>query len=248
MQHEQILKEIQQYIEDNCIFRADPDVQYSMAAPKGKLVSNNLIHPLSWLMMMRRLTHNPKMLFFVAALIADDIVEKMRSGKEYQQVQLAGLETSSIPLMTAIQMVMIREGIAINAFTVRKQRKHYGLFNLIDGMPTDAPVIVVDDIINTGSSVSAVLDVCTKELKLIPAKNCYAIVAFRHMPIIKYEEHYIDVVPLFSKNQFTLNFDKDKYWLPKDCIKHYDYVEQQGVNNDPRDIILVDRKIQTKKG
>ncbi len=218
-----IKKELYEHIDQNCLFRCHPEKVYSLSLPKGTMPGSSPTNTGStWQFYLRRLTHNPKMLTYVSALIWERIAESLNSGKEYPAVQLCGLETSSIPLMIGIQQFAGSHGIAINSFSIRKERKSYGLFNFIDGQPADCPVIVVDDIINSGSSVQRCLEVCRYELGLQPAMNCYSIISYgRNDNIIKYNQQDISVSSIFQKNEFSTTYDPDKYWLPLDCDLSY---------------------------
>lgn len=218
-ERERIKKELFKYIDENCLFRCNPEKTYSLSLPQGTIAPQSPLGRWStWQFYLRRLTHNPKMLTYVSALIWEQIVVSLNQKKEYPAVQLCGMETSSIPLMIGIQQFAGSHGIAINSFSIRKERKPYGLFNFIDGDPADCPVIVVDDIINSGSSVHRCLDVCKYELGLTPAMNCYSIISWgRYSNKIKFQDHEINVVSLFQQNEFSTKYDPEKYWLPKDC-------------------------------
>ena len=62
--------------------------------------------------------------------------------------QLAGVESASLPIITALLIDADRRGVAINAFSIRKNRKAYGLRNIIEGTPNDLPVVFVDDLVS----------------------------------------------------------------------------------------------------
>jgi orotate phosphoribosyltransferase len=132
------------------------------------------------------------------------------------------METSSIPMMIALQQYAGRNKIGINSFSIRKERKSYGLFQFIDGMPTESPVIVLDDTINSGKSLSRCFEVCKYELGLTPAPVAYSIIKFNDkMDAVRWNENRIEVVSLFSVNDFSMEYDPSKYWLPSDCDKSY---------------------------
>ncbi len=216
---DKILEELKEFIDRNCIFRCNPGVQYSESAPIGKIPSLTPLQMNSFQFMLRRLTHDPKMLSYVSALMFEKIVESINNETEYPNVQLCGLETSSIPIMIGIQQFAGRYGISINSFSIRKERKQYGLFHLIDGIPTESPVIVIDDTINSARSIHKSLDTCWYELKLKPAKNHYTIMTFQEqlMYLIKYKDHQSIAHSLFARHQFNCSYDAEKYWLPYDC-------------------------------
>lgn len=217
-------QELRDYIDKNCIFRCNPTKLYSESVPIGRIPSNGPSETNnSMLFMLRRLTHDSKMLSYVSAIFLNDILEKIQLKEEYPIIQLCGLETGSIPIMTGIQQYAARFKISVNCFSIRKERKSYGLFHFIDGIPTDAPVIVIDDLFNSGSSMYRCVDTCFYELKLIPAKNFYSIITMRPQLVsdFSYKEHKSKVHSLFSKFEFDMTYSSEKYWLPKDCDRSY---------------------------
>src|SRR5438309_11530498 len=70
--------------------------------------------------------------------------------------QVGGLEAGSIPLVAAIAMAGQQRGTPVNAFVVRKERKPYGLSKTIEGVLTADPIVIVDDLINSGSGMEKV--------------------------------------------------------------------------------------------
>jgi orotate phosphoribosyltransferase len=214
-----MIKQLHQHIDDNCLFRCNPSVHYSECCEAGRLPTTYEAE-MSFQFFLRRLTHDAKMMTYVSALFIHDLFEKIETGFEHPHIQLCGLESSSIPIMIAMQAYAARFNININSFSIRKERKSYGLFNLIDGKPTDAPVVIVDDIINSGKSIGSCIDVCLYELNIKPAKNCYSIVKFNQlMESIEYKQHKVDLTSIFVVDDFNVNYSKEKYWLPKDCDK-----------------------------
>lgn len=70
-------------------------------------------------------------------------------------IQIGGLETAAIPIVTAVSLAQpdaFKE--PMSAFFVRKSRKKDGLMRMIEGTPAprDVPVVLVDDILNSGKS------------------------------------------------------------------------------------------------
>lgn len=84
--------------------------------------------------------------------------------------QLAGRESSSIPLLSALPLLARNDDHFINSFMIRKQRKSYGFHNYIEGMPNDLPVIIVDDLVNSTDSFRFCRDVIenTTTMKTLP--------------------------------------------------------------------------------
>src|SRR6185436_914631 len=68
--------------------------------------------------------------------------------------QVGGMETAGIPLVAAIVMKSLERGTPVNGFYIRKSRKRQGLLKYIEGTLTNEPVILVDDLINSGTSVN----------------------------------------------------------------------------------------------
>ena len=176
----QLKEELVAYIDKHVLFRADPDKYYadSKYFPKGKMISKAGANLMTHQYMMRRLTHNPDMLTKAAVYIFDEIIIKLKNGEEYPQFQFCGLETGSLPLIAALQVQGKALGISINAFTVRKERKGYGLFHFIEGIPDNSPFVLIDDLINSGSSIKRAGETAIYEYGLTPAHNSYTIVSF----------------------------------------------------------------------
>lgn len=218
-----IRTELHDFINKNCIFRCHPLVSYYENCEPGKLYNSypSKNKP-TYQFYSRRLTHNGKMLLYLVALFMDDLVKKINAGEESENVQFAGLETSSIPIMIGMQQYAASHKIFLNTFSIRKERKNYGLFNFVDGIPSDGPVIIVDDVLNSGGTVSRCLDLCEYELDLKPANNVYTIIKFKpEVNFLKYKDKDLNLFSPFSLSEFDVNYNPDLYWFPKDCDKSY---------------------------
>jgi orotate phosphoribosyltransferase len=148
--------------------------------------------------------------------IAAGILKSVMEDKEFRDIQLAGLETSSIPIIAATQLAFLQAGVEVNAFTVRKERKAYGICNLIEGIPNEHPVVFIDDTINYGTTMSHLFDVVYYELGVRPAKNAYCIVQYREYPNHVYNDWLIKLNTIFMASEFDKTYDPEKYWLPED--------------------------------
>ena len=73
--------------------------------------------------------------------------------KNQYPFQICGLEIAAVPLVAALVMKFHEKGRSLNGFFIRKSRKKSGLFNMVEGKVTGDPIIIVDDLVNTGSSV-----------------------------------------------------------------------------------------------
>ena len=152
---------LKKFIEEKCIYWADPEVQYSESFPKGRFPAGNP---------SRR--EGDRRLFVLRNLLYDfkhrtQLMYRMYEFTTKDRVQYAGLEAGAIPLLMAIQAYQShRYGNTPNIFSVRKERKNYGISQYVNGQPNELPVVMVDDFISSGRSIQHVASVVTDELKL----------------------------------------------------------------------------------
>ncbi len=81
--------------------------------------------------------------------------------------QVGAVETAAIPFLSAILMKSLSRGTPVNGFIVRKERKTYGAGNAIEGALTGAPIVMVDDVLNSGASMEKARVVLEQENKTI---------------------------------------------------------------------------------
>ena len=136
-------------IRDQAILRGE---HQRLISPNG---GNN-----AWLIDIRRISLQPLILDAIADLF-------WKTCGDSVPFQVGGMEVAAIPLLTAILMKGADRGTPVNGFIVRKERKPYGAGNLIEGILTDAPVVIVDDILNSGRSIEKVRVVLEHEKKTI---------------------------------------------------------------------------------
>jgi outer membrane protein assembly factor BamB len=105
--------------------------------------------PLAWLIDLRKTFLDPVGLDLIAELFWERFADKF-------PFQVGGLEVGSVPLTSAIQLHGLKRGLHVNGFVVRKERKHYGLNKTYEGDLTDDPIVVVDDLLNSGGTVEKV--------------------------------------------------------------------------------------------
>jgi orotate phosphoribosyltransferase len=165
-------------------------------AKNQRLVSPDS-QPYTWLIDLRRLFTNAEYL--------DAVAEAFWSRFESQlPFQIGGMEMAAVPLVSAILMKSIQKGHPVDGFIVRKERKTYGAGNLIEGELNSDPIIVVDDIFNSGQSAEKVHAVLTNEGREIRS----------YFSIINYESDVgaawsnrrgIEVQSLFTLKEFGLS-------------------------------------------
>jgi len=156
----------------------------------------------SWLIDMRRIFMNATSLDAAAELFWQQCGGAM-------PFQVGAVETAAIPFLSAILMKSLSRGTPVNGFIVRKERKTYGAGNAIEGSLTDAPIVIVDDVLNSGSSMEKAQAVLEQQNKTI---------AFAWV-LIDYESpaggfwrkrRGVPVVAAFRLSEFGLSLDQPK--------------------------------------
>lgn len=156
--------------------------------------SNN---PAEWIMDFRKVIIQPEIL----SITTDLILQKIRDAN-ITSYQVAGVETAAIPLITGVVMKSVQDNLSINGFYIRKSRKKTGLLNMVEGKPSDAPVVLLDDLINSGSSLRRVVELLEESEKKVEA--IVVLLRFRDLSYYKYFiDKKIKVISLFSLNDFT---------------------------------------------
>jgi outer membrane protein assembly factor BamB/orotate phosphoribosyltransferase len=185
------LEDVASAIRDRAILRGE---NQRLISPKGG--SN------SWLIDLRRLFMDAKLLDAIAGLFWETCADAM-------PFQVGAMEVAAIPLLTAILMKGAARGTPVNGFIVRKERKTYGAGGLIEGTLTDAPVVIVDDLLNSGNSLEKVRVVLEGEKKTIAL--AFVLIDY-HSPKGEAwrEQHRIPVRSPFSLAQFGLSVEKSE--------------------------------------
>ena len=118
--------------------------------------------------------------------------------------QIGGLEMAAVPLITALVGEGWRRGTPVNGFIVRKERKPHGLCRRIEGGLTDDPIIVVDDLLNRGSSLEVVRGVLREVGRDVA--SVFVVVDFRNPDLRgRLEGSGIDVASLFAMSELGFN-------------------------------------------
>jgi len=106
----------------------------------------------NWLFDFRSILLEPDYIDLIAEIFWD------RYKMQYP-FQVGGLETAAIPIITAIVLKGNQLGKPVSGFYVRKSRNKRGLLKLVEGQMNDYPIILVDDLINSGSSLTKQIEV-----------------------------------------------------------------------------------------
>jgi len=114
----------------------------------------------NWLIDARRVFMEPAALDAAAELFWQECAGRM-------PFQVGGMEIAGIPLLSAILMKSHARGTPVNGFIVRDERKTYGTGSSIEGTLTADPIVLVDDILNSGRSMEKARVVLEKESRKI---------------------------------------------------------------------------------
>ena len=193
----EVLKEwVYNYIDTKCIVR-------NQEMP-GKAPGSTY----TWMFYLRNGLFNHQFLINVSQMF---IYHMERLDPKFN-FQLTGLETAATPMLAAIPMVASVMGIDINAFVVRKERKTYGLLNVIEGVPNNKLAVIIDDLCNSSRSMAQCLKTLNSEN--IPVANvAFSIVNKSNKEVHNktrltgdmYLPKEIRVISLFTLDDFNLN-------------------------------------------
>lgn len=140
-ERESIRRSLIEDINNHCIYRVSPDEDKLPAKEKGKFYT--------WQFYMRKRLFDVDFMRRLSFIFIDDLIDDYTR----QPFQIAGMETGSTPLLSALPIFSHTLGMKINSFSIRKEQKEYGLRNWIEGEPNDLPIVVVDDLANSGFSL-----------------------------------------------------------------------------------------------
>lgn len=180
------MEELKHAIEHHGIYRCGPH-QLFPALP-GK--SPNAWY--QWQFYLRRVLLNPRHSRTAAKHLLD--------GFDVSNVQFAACEDAGVPLGYALADLT-----GLNLFTIKKTRKAYGLLNFTEGLVEDRPVILVDDVAGSTSTLK-------KAQALLKHFNLPTIAYFTlvNKNVSGHSEAYLDVpmVSCFTAEQFALTYDE----------------------------------------
>ena len=84
-------------------------------------------------------------------LLADQVIDRI---KGYKADYIGGLALGAVPVLISVIVKSHNTPHRIKGFWVRKEQKHHGMQQLIDGdLEPNSKVVIVDDVTTTGQSV-----------------------------------------------------------------------------------------------
>lgn len=169
----------------------------------------------SWIFDFRALLLQPEWLNAYAELFWETYKDKY-------PFQVCGMETAGIPLVAAIVMKGVERGAPVNGLYVRKSRKREGLFKNLEGTPTTDPVILVDDLINSGQSFKKQTAVLA-DRKLV-VTDVFALMRFRDEGFYEtFRENSITLTTFFTLADFGVTYDARS----KDYFRNETYYKER---------------------
>lgn len=199
-----------EYINDYCIYR--------VLEGNAPLPALNHSTPYNWQIYLRRGLFNAKFLNTIGVLFWDLYADQYKQ----KPFQIAGFETGSTPLIVGIAMTASLFDIDVNAVSIRKDKKSYGLFNRFEGIVDyNLPVLLVDDLCNSANTLAQAMHyVLAEQLELYDSG--FAIINKdidkSHPDFDKYIGPSFKINSLFTIDQFDLTVSS---YLKRNPNKQY---------------------------
>lgn len=146
---------------------------------------------------LRTVIQYPRLLVSISSCIAQRI-KVMRTVEELQHVGICGLPYGAIPLATLIA-AELNTGLVL----IRKERKEYGTKKLIEGLnPNIKEVILIDDIITSGTTILETVEAFKAEAPNIIIKKAIVVVDREEKRINTLPDIVSNVMSLFRLEDF----------------------------------------------
>jgi outer membrane protein assembly factor BamB/adenine/guanine phosphoribosyltransferase-like PRPP-binding protein len=177
-------------------------VKYAFISGKEQYIHKPGSEALAWLFDLRTLVFQPEFIDLYADVFLDTYKDK-------HPFQVCGLETAAIPLVAAIVIKSMVRGTPVNGFFIRKSRKKTGLLNMIEGVVHDTPLILVDDLINSGGSflrqVAVIEQLRTEHAYTkLTILGIHAILRFRDLDAYTYfNDHKIPITSIVTLDDLS---------------------------------------------
>src|SRR3569832_1201726 len=150
----------------------------------------------AWLFDLRALMLDPEWLSRYAEIFWE------RYASQYP-FQVGGMETAGIPLVTAIVLKGHERGTPVSGFFMRKSRKRNGLMNYFEGALSDAPIMLVDDLVNSGDSLAKCVEILKDQGRSV--REAFVLIAIREE-----SSRALSVQHLFTLPDFGIPFLKTR--------------------------------------
>jgi orotate phosphoribosyltransferase len=191
-------EKLRAFIDDRCIKRVPKNSKEMLSMVPGQFYW--------WQFYLREAVLEPEHLAFISEQFWHSFEKRFRE----KPFQLAGVEQASVPILTALLLSGAVRGLLIHAFTIRKDYKTHGIGNIIEGRPSDLPVLFVDDLTSPQHMTfwHAVRVIGRASLKLYP----FAFVLVRKQlqteaPWIITSIGKVKVESIFTLDDFALTYE-----------------------------------------
>ncbi len=103
-------------------------------------------------------------------LVGKMILDKI---KEWEATAVGGMELGSVPISTGVSLISATEGWPLDNFIIRKSAKEHGTGKKIEGkLLPGTRVVVVEDVVSSGSSALKVIDVVREAGAVVAGVVC----------------------------------------------------------------------------
>jgi len=195
------LEYLRQEIEENGIYRVAPD--------GNRLPAKQPNMSYTWQFYLRRCMFDPKFISTAAELLVENLPST--------DIQIGACEDAGVPLGAAMAAVLGTPMISI-----KKSRKVYGLMNFTEGKATGKPILLVDDLAGSQSTLKVAAK--TLEAFKLPVADQYATLINKTQGT--HPESYMQqrqLISLFTCDDFAMSWSAyvEKYGRTPDFGKHY---------------------------
>lgn len=117
--------------------------------------------------------------------------------------QVAGMETAGIALVAAVVMKGVERGTPVNGFFIRKSRKRQGLMKMIEGTLTEDPIILVDDLMNSGQTIHKQVEILSSLGKKV--SDIFVLLVYRDQSAYVFvNKQQVNLTFLFTLEDFNI--------------------------------------------
>ncbi|MDO8643626.1 MAG: PQQ-binding-like beta-propeller repeat protein, partial [bacterium] len=143
----------------------------------------------------RRIILRPKVLEAVSEIFYERF-------KQYPRLQIGGLESAAIPIITACVVKCAERGQKVSGFFVRKSRKKKGVLDVIEGrVDAESPIILVDDLLNRGRSFQKQAEILRE--RSLKVTTVFSLLRYRDSSYYGYlHENNIGIEEIFTLEDF----------------------------------------------
>lgn len=160
----------------------------TLLSPSGKT--------LQWTLDLRAILLDGEVLDIIAGSFWDEFENRL-------PFQICGLEVAAIPLVTAIVLKGRARSMRTSGIIVRKERKLYGRSEAFEGRLEDSPIVLVDDLMNSGESAEKVRVTLAEAGRSI--SECFVVIDFASRAGIAWRQrHNLAVRSVFKLTDFGL--------------------------------------------